>query len=456
MKNKKIIIIAASLVLAAALVLCGCMYLIGEPPAETQQYDTTDEMSVPSVIEETPTAQSEMQKKFAAYGKEEIGESGEKIFHLFTKEQIDESLQLRKEGVRRSLTYDEIVFLINDTVRIYFEYDQIVMADFAEHTQGVTRSLYHDNGTLYYTEDLKGVLLSTDWDIFHILGEYDSCVGDHDYDFMTLDAYHGDFSECETYEAAYKAYSSMINQIEMMISERLRILDTGTLCYCAVGGHSARNEHIYGILFDNGAYKDAQKYEEAFEDKFKGSDSSYSYLIGSREYSAYSDSLDSSIFYIENGVSTKIFPTSEIEAVRPRGAVHLSWQNETKSLGIPKKTVEIDIDRWNATVEIIIKETSQAYVETHYTGTFEAKGDLLILKLENGTEVVIQYDGAKYRFVEAVRKGGPTLRSSNEVVFNAKYDEHLEVIKINIGDLVLSEIFETVTRETAGKIIKNN
>ena len=37
MKNTKIIIIAASLVLAAALALCGCMYLIGEPPEETKE-----------------------------------------------------------------------------------------------------------------------------------------------------------------------------------------------------------------------------------------------------------------------------------------------------------------------------------------------------------------------------------------------------------------------------------
>ena len=144
MKNTKIIIIAASLVLAAALALCGCMYLIGEPPEETQRYDN-DEMSVPSVIEETPTAQSEMQKKFAAYGEEEVGTNGEKIFHLFTKEQIDASLQMRKEGKRTSLTYEEIIFIINDTVRIYLEYDQVVMTDFAEHTQDVTRMLYHSD-----------------------------------------------------------------------------------------------------------------------------------------------------------------------------------------------------------------------------------------------------------------------------------------------------------------------
>ena len=68
MKNTKIIIIAAVLVLAAALALFGCIYLIGEPDEETKGY-APDEMTMPPVIEETPTAQSEMQKKFAAYGR---------------------------------------------------------------------------------------------------------------------------------------------------------------------------------------------------------------------------------------------------------------------------------------------------------------------------------------------------------------------------------------------------
>ena len=76
MKNRKIIIIAASLVLAAVLALCGCMYLIGEPEEETKEYKP-EEMTLAPVIEETPTAQSEMQKKFSAYGREEKGENGE-------------------------------------------------------------------------------------------------------------------------------------------------------------------------------------------------------------------------------------------------------------------------------------------------------------------------------------------------------------------------------------------
>ena len=62
-------------------------------------------------------------------------------------------------------------------------------------------------------------------------------------------------------------------------------------------------------------------------------------------------------FYVENDVDHKIFPTPELEELRPKAAVHLSWQSETKTLGLPRKTVSIDLDRWNETVEITIKET---------------------------------------------------------------------------------------------------
>ena len=441
MKNTKIIIIAASLVLAAALALCGCMYLIGEPPEETQRYDN-DEMSVPSVIEETPTAQSEMQKKFAAYGEEEVGTNGEKIFHLFTKEQIDASLQMRKEGKRTSLTYEEIIFIINDTVRIYLEYDQVVMTDFAEHTQDVTRMLYHSDKSSDSAE--KASLVSSQLGFLNMRKEYEKCSGDHDYEFMTIATYHGDFSEYDTYESAFYAYNKMITQIEMMIGERLRILDTGTLCYCAVNGHSAYNEHMYGILLDNGTCEDYASYESAFENCLLINDGqSYTRLIGSSKYNAYTPSFESYIFYTENNKFSQVFPTSELETLRPKAAVHLSYATGNGMVATPRKTVDIDFDRWNNRVDITVVTKAQSYVEEHYSGTYKTKGNLLILTLDNGTEVVIKYDGENYSFVEAVRADGLIIGRSQEVVFSFKNDEPF---RYRPREYDFNEIFENVIR----------
>ena len=175
MKNSKIIIIAASLVLAAALALCGCVYLIGQPDDETKQYDP-DGMSLPSVIEEAPSAQSEMQKKFGAYGREETGENGERVFRLFTEEQIEESLTLRKNGERRSLTYEEILFLINDSIRMYFEYDKIILTDYICHT--------HD----------KNPTSPIDFEMMMNNNRYRRCEV-YTYDYIELTPYHGNYSD---------------------------------------------------------------------------------------------------------------------------------------------------------------------------------------------------------------------------------------------------------------------
>ena len=108
--------------------------------------------------------------------------------------------------------------------------------------------------------------------------------------------------------------------------------------------------------------------------------------------------------------------------------------------------MNIDFDRWNETVEIAIKETGQAYKETNYSGTYEAKGNLLILTLDNGTKVVIEYEDGKYRFVEAVRESGSIVGYSKEIVFSFKDDEFLPVYK---SDKSPAEVFKKAARKIA-------
>ncbi|MBQ2715742.1 MAG: hypothetical protein IJF21_02985, partial [Clostridia bacterium] len=347
MKNTKIIIIAASLVLAAALALCGCMYLIGEPPEETKEM-TQGEVTLPPVIEETPTAQSEMQKKFGAYGREEIGDNGECIFHLFTWEQVEESLQMRKDGVRQPLTFDEISFIINDTVRLYFEYDKIVMPDFSNHTTGVEINLYHSSiiqGTWNSIEELLEYL-------FNRLNDYDSCECDQTVEYTTVTTYHGDFSEYNDFDSAFSAYNDMVTQIEKIISERLRILDTGTLFYCSGRSHSSYTDHMYGILLDGGSNGDYARYTAALEDRlgFENSQSNVTsvdtpYLVGNRVNNVYEDSCSSYIYFVTDGVENKLFPTAELDALRPRGPVSLSWSKTLQTIGNPRVKWNIDFDR---------------------------------------------------------------------------------------------------------------
>ena len=453
MKNSKIIIIAAALVLAAALALCGCMYLIGEPPEETKEI-TQGEMTLPPVIEETPTAQSEMQKKFGVYGREEIGDNGECIFHLFTWEQVEESLQMRKDGVRQPLTFDEISFIINDTVRLYFEYDTIVMPDFSDHTTGVEINLYHSSiiqGTWNSIEELHEYL-------FNRLNDYDSCECDQTVEYTTVTTYHGDFSEYNDFDSAFSAYNDMVTQIEKIISERLRILDTGTLFYCSGRSHSSYTDHMYGILLDGGSNGDYARYTAALEDRlgFENSQSNVTsvdtpYLVGNRVNNVYEDSCSSYIYFVTDGVENKLFPTAELDALRPRGPVSLSWSKTLQTIGNPRVKWNIDFDRWNQTVEVTYSRIGQSAIHEKYSGTYEVKGNMLFLTLDDGLKIVIKNDGDKYVFVEAVQKDGMIIRTDGEIVFTLKCNDMIDRTNKN---KTIAEIFEieNVIRVTAEKI----
>ena len=86
--------------------------------------------------EETTAEPSEMEKKYSVYGKEETGTNGEKIFYLYTEDQHREIYESRylKE---RTLSYEDVVYIINDSIRLYFEYDKIIFAEQAQMSDGV-------------------------------------------------------------------------------------------------------------------------------------------------------------------------------------------------------------------------------------------------------------------------------------------------------------------------------
>ncbi|MBO5735250.1 MAG: hypothetical protein J6S15_04040 [Clostridia bacterium] len=123
---KKFIIMAVSLLLTALLALAGCMYAIGENKAESKPYDMGETVSV--TPEDTPEAQKEMEKKFSVYN-HVTEENGKKILTLFSEEQAEEQWMKRKNGEEFRLTYDEILFLINDSERLYETYDEIILTN---------------------------------------------------------------------------------------------------------------------------------------------------------------------------------------------------------------------------------------------------------------------------------------------------------------------------------------
>lgn len=423
MKNSKIIIIAASLVLAAALALCGCVYLIGDVTDETRGYDP-DEMTLPSVIEETPSAQSELQKKFGAYGREETGERGERIFRLFTEEQIEESLTLRKNGERRMLTYEEILFLINDSIRMYFEYDKILVTDFIFHT--------HD----------KNPTSALDYDMRLNNNRYRRCEV-YTYEYIDLIPYHGDYSDKTSYADALATYHKMIEDIRTIILERLRIHDTGSDSYCLL---SPLNENdyprLYGILLDGGNISDAEKYETVLNNTIKQSmtnkelvaaEDKYPLVRMTEQYEPKLNKPQVSIYYISADEMSreKLYPTEQLDALRPDGKLTLTgYTNES----MPRE-ITIEFDRWAG--RVVYTDYNELYIARtgfYHSEIIGAVGDAVLLSFDGKDSKCLRFEGNTVKIYSGI---SALMRDDK------KWDEEItvEIQSPYSGETDLSDIF---------------
>ena len=133
MRNSiKFFIIVLVILLASSIVLTGCMYVIAAENGAAKIYDMGSQISADSNIivgDDTPTPQKELQRKFNAMYS--ISED-KKIITVISKEYLDEFWHSNYEKeIINSLTTEEVYFIIQDSIRIYMEYDKVVLAGFA-------------------------------------------------------------------------------------------------------------------------------------------------------------------------------------------------------------------------------------------------------------------------------------------------------------------------------------
>jgi hypothetical protein len=93
---------------------------------------------------------------------------------------------MRENGERQSLSYDEVLFLMKDSVRLYMEYDEIVLTNAGE------------MGMFIFPEDEQDVKIS---------------------------AYHGDFS-ADTVEKSHELFDKVIYDIYDIFAYRCFVYDT--------------------------------------------------------------------------------------------------------------------------------------------------------------------------------------------------------------------------------------
>ena len=120
MKNSKIIILAAIALALSVGILAVYLVICASPPEQAEPYSEDSFESNAANL----ASLAVLRAKFDVYSHEE----GNGTVRLFTSEQVEAFLKSEDSEERKYLTYDEVLFLINDSVRLYHENDEILMA----------------------------------------------------------------------------------------------------------------------------------------------------------------------------------------------------------------------------------------------------------------------------------------------------------------------------------------
>ena len=133
-RNVKFFTIVISLLLLSSIILTGCMYAIAADNGEMKPYDLNGQKENSdspggNIVEDAPQAQDSLQAKFEAMY--EISEDG-KTITVISEEYLNNYWRSNYEKeVIHSLTTEEVYFIIQDSIRIYEEYDEVVLTGFA-------------------------------------------------------------------------------------------------------------------------------------------------------------------------------------------------------------------------------------------------------------------------------------------------------------------------------------
>lgn len=238
-RNTKFFTLVTALLLSSSAVLTGCMYAIASDNGDVKPYDYSamplnvtepdgsdglnDRPIGGSVTEDSLTAQLPLMSKFSEY----LHEEGNTVA-VFSPEQYEELKTVRESGKRNPLSYAEILYLIDDSINLYFTNETITL----------------------YNANVDGILPPTLG--FSVIQSSSSCI---------ILPYHGDYTEFEVYTEALARYEKMLEEIYAIIYYRIYMHDAGftdvTRSYDRVIAPSERgeffeeNKDVSSILLSN-------------------------------------------------------------------------------------------------------------------------------------------------------------------------------------------------------------
>ena len=147
LSNKRFALVALTAVIIAGILLTGTVFAIGEFSEESKSFSFEGIESIfPDLdVESPPTSQLSMKEKFDAYL---TFDDDKKTVSLFSEEQTAELLKLREEKERSPLSYDEVLYLIGDTVNLYLTCDEILLDKDIAEMIGVGDYLIENDGVI--------------------------------------------------------------------------------------------------------------------------------------------------------------------------------------------------------------------------------------------------------------------------------------------------------------------
>lgn len=382
--NKKFLTLVISAVLVSAAVLGTCIYFTGNShPSSPYNPDGVDSGAVNKVNSDAPVSQADLQAKFDAYNSNEMiqvddvdGAYSYSCLRVFSEEQAAELMTKRQNGERVYLTYDEILFIINDSIRMYNSYDYVFLTDAQK------------NGITVSNIDVSK-------------------------DDEAIKCYHGDYSEL-TYLEAQNTYTKTVEDILSIIRYRIYMHDTramkaGIASWTASGvyragsypvfeGHDSEYPpgFVYGVrdcillVLDEGALETEEEHVEILRNlytvEYNPISSSLTGAVKPTEYNAIAIESRHLGIALNNGAALNdvLFPTAELEALRPK------WELKQEYFNTDRITVSIAHNGYSQEVMTIDDPEILDYI-------FECLGDAdEIAKIQNEEEPIYLEDNEYY------------------------------------------------------------
>ena len=300
--NGKVIGISVTLILSFVLALTCVLYVHGEVSIPEKTITDEEFDPVTSMIGE-PTPQSDMQKKFNAMsevnesnGKKSITVITEETLHKMWDDMTDEDYEVK------SLTTEEVLYIINDSIRIYNEYDEIIIPEYRDEE-------YLNNLPKNEDTSLQS-LVKPDFgrSVFEPIHDIDNYRIGEEY----FTSYYTDEEKQALIDLPSQstAYSIMMGQISKLIHFRILALSSPGCTIYMTGGVKDPDDKLYGdVIYVPELEKITEplSWIQFLEDEYKGQFDFFTY-----------DGYGAAIYLITSaGQQARVFPTEELISLDP-------------------------------------------------------------------------------------------------------------------------------------------